>query len=102
MPEWIRVASVDEIPPGTGKELAAGGRVVALYNVDGDFCSLDGVCPHAGGPLGQGTLNGNIVTCPWHGWQFDVSTGQHCLNAGIVHAKFAVKVENDDIYVEIP
>jgi nitrite reductase (NADH) small subunit len=100
--QWIRVAAVDEIPPGHGKELVAGDRVVAIFNVDGRFFALDGVCPHAGGPLGEGRLQGCIVTCPWHGWQFDVTTGQHCLNANLRHASFAVRIEGDDLFVEIP
>ncbi len=102
MSERIRIASVVDVPTGTAKELTAGGRVIALYNVDGKFYALDGVCPHAGGPLGNGTLNGNVVTCPWHGWQFDVSTGQHCLNANVQHTNFSVSVDGNDIYVEIP
>ncbi len=102
MSELIRVASVSEIPPGTGREFTAGGRIVALYHVDGSIFALDGVCPHAGGPLGKGALKGNVVTCPWHGWQFDVSSGQHCLNPNLQHAKFSVKIEGDDVYVEIP
>lgn len=102
MAEWHRIARVDEIPPGTGKELTAGGRVIALFHVDGEFYAMDGVCPHAGGPLGQGTLNGLVVTCPWHGWQFDVSTGRHCLNANIQHPTFPVKVDGDDVLVAIP
>jgi len=57
----------------------AGDKVVALFNVDGAFFALDGVCPHAAGRLGEGTLR-RTVTCPWHGWQFDVMTGENCLN----------------------
>lgn len=102
MPEWIRIASVSEIPPGTGKEATAGGRVIAVFHVDGNFHALDGVCPHAGGPLGEGELAGNVVTCPWHGWQFDVTTGRHCLNPSLEHTKIAVKVDGNDVYVEIP
>ena len=102
MAEKVRVASVSEIPPGTSRELTAGGRVVALYNVEGQFHALDGVCPHAGGPLGQGALQGKLVTCPWHGWQFDVTTGQHCLNTNLMHTSFAVTVEGNDVYVEVP
>jgi nitrite reductase/ring-hydroxylating ferredoxin subunit len=97
-----RIAAVAEVPPGTGKELAAGGRVIALFNVDGTFHAMDGICPHAGGPLGKGRLTGCIVTCPWHGWQFDVSTGQHRLNASLVHTTFPVRIEGDDVYVELP
>ena len=98
----VRIASVVDVPAGTAKELTAAGRVIALYNVDGRFFALDGVCPHAGGPLGNGVLEGNVVTCPWHGWQFDVSTGQHCLNANIQQTSYNVSVEDNDIFVEIP
>ena len=83
MPQQTRIASVVETPPGSARELVAEGRVIALFNVEGTFHALDGVCPHAGGPLGQGQLDGCIVTCPWHGWQFDVTTGQHCLTETI-------------------
>lgn len=83
-------------------ELTAAGRVVALFNVDGEFHALDGVCPHAGGPLGEGTLKGTIVTCPWHGWQFDVTTGRHCLTAAIQHTRFPVRVDGDEVYVQLP
>jgi nitrite reductase (NADH) small subunit len=102
MAQLHRIAAVADIPPGTGRELTVAGRIVALFNVDGEFHALDGVCPHAGGPLGQGTLNGTTVTCPWHGWQFNVTTGQHCLSASIRTEGFAVKVDGDDVYVEIP
>jgi nitrite reductase/ring-hydroxylating ferredoxin subunit len=98
----VRVADIGDIPPGVGKELLAADRVVALYNVGGQFHALDGVCPHAGGPLGQGMLRGCIVTCPWHGWQFDVTTGRHSLNNRLVHTRFEVTVEGADIFVEIP
>lgn len=101
MADKVRVASINDVPPGSGKELAAAGRVVALYNVDGQFYALDGVCPHAGGPLGQGELCGTTVTCPWHGWQFDVTHGTHCLNPNLVHPSFPVTVEGEDVYVEI-
>ena len=96
-----RVASVNDVPPGSGKEIIAGGRVVALFNVEGTFHALDGVCPHAGGPLGEGTLTGSVVTCPWHGWQFDVTSGTHCLNPNLVHTSLPVTIEGDEVYVEI-
>ena len=101
MSTWHRIASVSEIPEGSGKELVAGGRVVALYHVDGEFFALDGVCPHAGGPLGQGTVDGCVVTCPWHGWQFDVRSGQHQTAASLCHVSFPVKVEDGAIFVDV-
>ena len=102
MPQRIRIAATDLVPPGSAVELIAEGRVVALFNVDGTYHALDGVCPHAGGPLGNGTLEGCIITCPWHGWQFDVTTGQHCLTETIRHTSFPGIVEGDDVFVELP
>jgi nitrite reductase (NADH) small subunit len=102
MSRSVRVAGVAEIPPGTGKEVLAGDQIVALFNVEGSFFALDGICPHAGGPLGEGELQGTIVTCPWHGWQFDVTNGQHCLNARLAHPTFPVRVEGEDVLIELP
>ena len=101
MPRWTRVAAVDDHPPGTAVELVVEDRIVALFHVDQEWFALDGVCPHQGGPLGKGTLQGCIVTCPWHGWQFDVQSGQHQATAAVVHTKFAVKVEDGEVYVDL-
>jgi nitrite reductase (NADH) small subunit len=102
MADWHRVAAVSEIPVGSARELTAGGRVIALFNVGGTLYALDGICPHAGGPLGEGTLQGPVITCPWHGWQFDVTTGRHCLNARLEHTRFPLKIEGNDVLVELP
>jgi nitrite reductase (NADH) small subunit len=102
MSNWVLIAAASDCPPGTAKELVAKDRIIALFNVEGNFHALDGVCPHQGGPLGQGTLTGCIVTCPWHGWQFNVTTGQHQTSQSLVHPSFPVKVEGNDIYVDIP
>lgn len=101
MAHWIEVATLAEVPPGSMREVIAGDRVVALANVDGQIFALDGVCPHQGGPLGEGQLEGPIVTCPWHGWQFDVRTGQHCLSQTIIQPQFTVRVEGDSIFVDL-
>lgn len=102
MPQTHRVAALEDIPPGTAREFMAGDRVVALFNVAGTIHALDGVCPHAGGPLGEGSLQGSIVTCPWHGWQFDVTNGLNCLNPQIRHPRYNVRVEGNDVIVEVP
>lgn len=101
MPNWIQVATIEETPPGSASELVAGDRIVALYNVDGDYYALDGVCPHQGGPLGKGSLEGQIVTCPWHGWQFNVCNGQHQTTESLRHSTFPVKVEEGRVSVDI-
>jgi len=102
MSAWTPAAKVSDCPPGAGLELVVGERLVALFNVDGEFFALDGVCSHQGGPLGKGALRGCVVTCPWHGWQFDVRSGASQLNARIAQPRFAVRVEGEQILIELP
>jgi nitrite reductase/ring-hydroxylating ferredoxin subunit len=97
-----RIASIDQIPVGEGREFVIAGRIIAIFNVDGKYFALDGICPHAGGPLAKGILDGCVVTCPWHGWQFDVSTGRHCLNTHLIQPNFPITVENSELWVELP
>ena len=101
MSRWVRISSKDSCPPGSARELVAEDRIVALFNVDGEFYALDGICPHQGGPLGKGLLDGCVVTCPWHGWQFDVRTGQHQISASLQHPTLPVRVDGDDVWVDL-
>ncbi len=101
MAHWIPLARTADCPPGSSHELVAEDRIVALYNVDGVFHALDGVCPHQGGPLGRGVLEGCVVTCPWHGWQFDVRSGQHQFSPRVVQPRFNVRVEGEWILVDL-
>ena len=98
----LDLADATTITPGQSAEVVADGKIFAVYNVEGVFHVIDGICPHAGGPLGKGTLRGNIVTCPWHGWQFNVSSGQHCLNQRICQTAYAARVENGRVIIEMP
>jgi len=101
MPKYIKVAKVNEMPPGTAREFHADGKVIALFNVDGQFFAIDNTCLHRGGPLGQGALEDKVVTCPWHGWQYDVTTGTLVSNQEIKVQTYEVKVEGDDIAVGV-
>ncbi len=101
MSRWVPIAKVADCPPGSTCELVADDCMIALANVDGQFFALDGVCPHQGGPLGRGRLCGTILTCPWHGWQFDVRDGQHQLSARLKQPAFTVRVEGDEIQVDL-
>ena len=101
MSNWVEVARLEECPPGKSLERVAGDRIVALFNVEGTIYALDGVCPHQGGPLGEGELTGCVVTCPWHGWQFDVTNGKHQLSTQIVQPSFEVRVESGAILVKL-
>ncbi len=101
MGEFIAVAKASEVPAGSGKVVSAKGKPVALFNVDGAFHAIDNTCKHATGPLGEGELNNCIVTCPLHGWQYNVCTGDSTRPAGFKQTKYNVKVEGDDVFVEV-
>jgi nitrite reductase (NADH) small subunit len=101
MPRWVRIAKESECPPGGSLECIAEDRIVALYNIEGTYYALDGICPHQGGPLGKGKLNGQVVTCPWHGFQFDVSTGKHCSLPNLRQPQFPVRVEEGAVFVAL-
>jgi len=101
MANFVSVARVDEIAPGTARQVAVGGKALAVYNVDGSFYCTDGVCAHRGGPLGEGDLSGATVTCPWHGWEYDVTTGVNTMNPDVKLACHPVTVEDGQIKVSI-
>lgn len=100
--EWTNLVAVEDCPPGAALECVVAGQVVALFNVGGTFYALDGVCPHQGGPLGQGCLVGCVVTCPWHGWQFDVTSGTNEITATIRQPGFRIRVFQDTVQIAIP
>ena len=101
MADWIAIARVEECPPGASIERVAGVRMVALANVDGSLHALEGLCPHQGGPLGTGRLCGTILTCPWHGWQFDVVTGRHQISPTVRQPVHEVRVRDGVVEVRL-
>ena len=101
MASFTKVASASEIPTGTGKTVEVGDKSIAVFNCDGTFYAVDNTCKHQGGPLGEGDLSGTSVTCPWHGWEYDVTTGACSMDASISVQKFNVKVEGQDVLVSL-
>lgn len=101
MPTFVKVASVADIPMGTVREVEANGKVIALANVGGEFYAIDNMCLHRGGPLGQGFLEGHVVECPWHGWQYDMKTGECTFNPVVKLPTYEVKVEGADLLVAL-
>jgi nitrite reductase (NADH) small subunit len=100
--DLVSLIGLTEVADGKSLEVTASGKIFAIYNVDGRIHVIDGICPHAGGPLGKGMLRGTVVTCPWHGWQFDVSTGHHCLNDRICQTRYDVEIQDGKICVRLP
>ncbi len=97
---FVRAARKDEIPAGSIREFAVEGKDVAIANVDGSFHAIDNVCLHRGGPLGQGPLAGTTVTCPWHGWEYDVTTGKITANPSVGVNCYKLEVRGEDIFVD--
>ncbi len=100
MSETVKVGSKSEFPEGEARIVRAKDREVAVFNVGGVLHAIDNLCLHRGGPLGEGPLDGCIVTCPWHGWQFDVTTGASLMNPSAKVQSFKVQVQGDDVFVE--
>ncbi len=98
---FLRAAKMEEVPAGTIREYAIEGKVIALANVSGKLFAINNVCLHRDGPLGEGELEGQKVTCPWHGWQYDVTTGKLVANPAVGVETFPVEVRGDDIFVDI-
>ena len=98
----VCVGRTADVPAGEGRVVDAGGKTVAVFNVAGRFYAIDNTCAHRGGPLGEGDLEGNIVTCPWHGWRWDVTTGANANNPAVKVACFPVSVHDDEVFVEVP
>ena len=99
MDAFVRVARSADVPPGTGKVVVVQGHPVALFNVGGEFHAVSNVCLHRGGPIGEGTLDGTVVTCPLHGWEYDVRTGRNLANPAARLRTFPVRVQGDEVLV---
>jgi nitrite reductase (NADH) small subunit len=98
----VKLCSRAEAPqPGQVKELEAAGKVFCLGNLNGELHALNGVCPHRGGPLGQGWVDGESVVCPWHSWSFNLRTGiaEHPVQQQV--RVYPLRAEGDDVLVEL-
>jgi nitrite reductase (NADH) small subunit len=98
---FVRAIGVAEIPAGVVRTVELGGKTIALAHVGGEFHAIDNTCIHRGGPLGEGALEGKLLTCPWHGWQFDVSSGKLTQNASLGVACFPVEVRGGEVFVDL-
>lgn len=97
----VRVAGVGEINPGEARVVEAAGKSIAVFNVDGRYYAIDNTCPHRGGPLGEGDVDGTVVTCPWHAWRWDVTTGANTNNPAVKVACYPVTPEAGSLFVDL-
>lgn len=101
MATLTKIAKTSDVPKGSSKTIDLDNKSVALFNIDGIFYATDNTCPHMGGPLGDGFIEGTVTTCPWHGWQFDVETGLCVADADTKVSTYPVTVEGDDVLISI-
>jgi nitrite reductase/ring-hydroxylating ferredoxin subunit len=101
MPSFVTVARVGELEPGSARQVTVEGRWVALFNVGGAYHAVDNLCLHRGGPLCEGAVRGTVVTCPWHGWQFDVTNGTMIQDPGTGVSRHETRVVGDEIQVKL-
>ncbi len=99
MADFFCVAKAEDIAAGQGRTVEVEGKRIAVFNVDGAFYAIDDTCVHRGGPLGQGQLEGAVVSCPWHSWRFDVKTGASLTNPAARVGCYPIKIEGADVLV---
>ncbi|NOX56490.1 MAG: Rieske 2Fe-2S domain-containing protein [Planctomycetes bacterium] len=104
MGQFHTVAKVGDIPEGEGRAFPVGGRLVAVFCVDGEYWAIDDVCPHQGASLAGGTVEGGSVVCPWHAWKFCIRRGKwlDCGDSSLGIDTFATRVVGDEVQVEVP
>jgi nitrite reductase/ring-hydroxylating ferredoxin subunit len=99
---FVKVAEKGDLIEGFGKVVTIEGRNIALFRVKDEYFALANVCLHRGGPLGEGNVSGSVVTCPWHGWKFDVRTGSFTVIPTLKVTTYKVKEEDGSIMIGIP
>jgi nitrite reductase/ring-hydroxylating ferredoxin subunit len=99
--DFVTVARADELAPGEVRRLHAGEEEIALARIGDEFYAVQGACLHLQGPLGDGRLEDHVLTCPWHGWQYDVRTGKNEFDLAIQLRTYDVRVENGEVRVAV-
>lgn len=102
MPQFVKVARKSEIENGSGKCIEVQDKQIAVFNVDGKFYAIDDGCTHEEGPLSEGAIEGDEVTCPWHEAVFNIKTGR-CMAPPAEEdvASYNVRIVGEDVEVEL-
>ncbi|MEJ2078519.1 MAG: Rieske 2Fe-2S domain-containing protein [Acidobacteriota bacterium] len=99
MSYYRAVAKRSELVEGDAHIVSVDGREIALFQIDGEVHALENVCPHRGGPIGEGLVKDGHVTCPWHEWTFEIRSGTCTLNAAAFVQRFPVRIDGEDVLV---
>ena len=101
MAEFVVVGSVGDFVAGEGKMVVVDGRHVALFRLGEEFYALDNMCLHRGGPLCEGPIENDVVTCPWHGWSYEIRTGTMVQDPRVGVTRHDVRIDGDEISVRL-
>jgi len=101
MSGWKKLLDCPNLLPQSGQVVMMEEKPVALFNIDGEFIAMDNKCPHRGGSLGDGEIEGDIVTCPWHGWQFNCRTGKAVENDAIIVRTYEIENRSEGIFIKV-
>ena len=99
--EFVIVGVVSEFTPGQGRMVVVNGRHVALFRLGDEFFALDNMCLHRGGPLCEGPIANNVVTCPWHGWSYQIKTGMMVQDPRVGVSKHDVRIDGEAVAVRL-
>ncbi len=99
--EFVSVGRVSDFTPGAGKMVDVSGRHVAIFRLGDDFYAIDNLCLHRGGPLCEGHIDNGVVTCPWHGWSYEIKTGTMVQDPKIGVSRHEVRIDGDEVSVRL-
>lgn len=98
---FITVGTVDEFVSGQGRMVTVDGRHIALFRLEQEFFALDNMCLHRGGPLCEGFIENDVVTCPWHGWSYEIRTGTMVQDPRVGVSRHDVRLEGERVFVRL-
>jgi nitrite reductase (NADH) small subunit len=98
---FVRVGRIEDFSSGLGKRVTVEGRHIALFRLGDEFFALDNMCLHRGGPLCEGPIGNGIVTCPWHGWSYEIRTGTMVQDPRVGVSKHDVHIDGDEVSVRL-
>lgn len=101
MAQSVHIGSIDDFKAEEGRFVEAGGKELAVFRVNGGIYAVDNLCPHQGGPLSEGMVEGDQVICPWHAWVFCMKTGVSPVSPNIRVDTYPVRIQGKDVYVDV-
>ena len=101
MPEFVTGGRVGDFVPGRGRMVVVNGRHIALFRLDDGFFAIDNLCLHQAGPLCEGDIEGGVVTCPWHGWSYQIRSGTLVQDPRVGVSKHNTRIVGDDVQVQL-